>query len=129
MAFRNPRGPLFPSIKQPSGVHRVNHHPVGQHAGRSTESRRLCSINDGQLYFRRVDADPVQASICIETACHHAMLFLIAGIKEYSQWFLGRENNIPDALLRDFDRSDDELTQILRNNCPSQLPPTKSARG
>ncbi len=55
-------------------------------------------------------------------ASHHATLFLNAGIKEYSQWFLGWENNVVDALLRDFDRSNDELTQILRITCPSQLP-------
>ena len=72
--------------------------------------------------FTGVDANPVQASVRIETACHHAMLFLNAGIKEYFQWFPGRENNVANALLRDFDRSDDELTQIICNTCPSQLP-------
>ena len=72
--------------------------------------------------FTGVDADPVQASIRIEIARHHATLFLNAGIKEYSQWFPGRENNVADALSRNFDRSDDDLTQILRNTCPSQLP-------
>ncbi len=40
--------------------------------------------------FTGVDADPVQAFVRIETARHHAMLFLYAGIKEYSQWFPGR---------------------------------------
>jgi hypothetical protein len=55
-------------------------------------------------------------------ACHHAILFLEAGIKEYSQWFPGWKNNVADALLRDFDRSDVALTQILRDTCPSQLP-------
>jgi len=72
--------------------------------------------------FTGVDADPVQASIRIEIARHHATLFLDAGIKEYSQWFPGRENNVADALSCDFDRSDNNLTQILRNTCPSQLP-------
>ena len=134
MAFRNPGGPSFPSIEQPSGVHRVNHHPVGRHANRTTESRRLRPIDDdsstsaGWLRktnfreFTGVDADPVQAFVCIKTARHHATLFLDAGIKEYSQWFPGWENNVADALLRDFDCSDNELTQILRNTCPSQLP-------
>jgi hypothetical protein len=68
------------------------------------------------------DPDPVQARVQIKTAHHHAILLLEAGIKEYSQWFPGRENNVADALSRDFDRSDAELTRILRGTCPSQLP-------
>jgi hypothetical protein len=72
--------------------------------------------------FTGVDADPVQASIRIKTAHHHSTLFLNTGIKEYSQWFPGWENNVADALSRDFDHSNVKLTQILRNNCPSQLP-------
>jgi hypothetical protein len=55
-------------------------------------------------------------------ACHHAILFLKAGIKEYSQWFPGRESNVADALSRDFDCSDVALTQILCDTCPLQLP-------
>ena len=72
--------------------------------------------------FTGFDADPVQASIRIETARHHATLFLNAGIKEYSQQFPGWKNNIAYALSRDFDRSNDNLIQILHNTCPSQLP-------
>jgi hypothetical protein len=66
--------------------------------------------------------DPVQARVQIETACHHAILLLKAGVKEYSQWFPGRENNVTDALSRDFDCSDAALTQTLCDTCPSQLP-------
>jgi hypothetical protein len=44
------------------------------------------------------------------------------GIKEYSQWFPGEENVIADALSRDDDRDDTELTKILQTFCPSQLP-------
>ncbi len=74
--------------------------------------------------FREIigeDADPVQAKVRIKTARHHATLFLKAGIKEY-QWFPGWENNVADALLRDFDCSDSKVTHILRETCPSQLP-------
>jgi hypothetical protein len=39
-----------------------------------------------------------------------------------SQWFRGANNNVADALSRDDDRSDDELTNILRTHCYSQLP-------
>ncbi len=38
--------------------------------------------------FREIigdDPDPVQAKVRIEMAHHHAILFLKAGIKEYSQ--------------------------------------------
>jgi hypothetical protein len=72
--------------------------------------------------FSGDDPDPVQAQVRIETARHHATLFLEAGVKEYSQWFPGRENNVADALSRDFDRSDAKLTQILHDTCLSQLP-------
>jgi hypothetical protein len=70
----------------------------------------------------RDDPDPVQARVQIKTARHHAILFLEAGIKEYSQWFPGQENNVADALSRDFGCSDIALTQILCDNCPLQLP-------
>jgi hypothetical protein len=66
--------------------------------------------------------DPVQARVRVETARHHAILLLKGGVKEYSQWFPGRENNVADALSRDFDCSDAALTQTLRDTCPSQLP-------
>ena len=63
--------------------------------------------------FTGVDADPVQASIRIEIAHHHATLFLNAGIKEYSQWFPGRENNVANAFSCDFDRSNDKSSVTL----------------
>jgi hypothetical protein len=44
------------------------------------------------------------------------------GIREYSQWFRGIENNVADALSQDMDRSDDKLTQILFTHIPSQVP-------
>ncbi len=86
----------------------------------TTSAGWLCKTNFQELTGN--DPNPVQARVRIETACHHAILLLKAGVKEYSQWFPGRENNVADALSRDFDHSDDELTQILRDTCPSQLP-------
>ena len=86
----------------------------------STSAGWLCKTNFSES--TDVDADPVQSSVRIETARLHTTLFLDTGIKEYSPWFPGRENNVADALSRNFDRSDDDLTQILRNTCPSQLP-------
>jgi hypothetical protein len=44
------------------------------------------------------------------------------GIKSYSQWFPGKENIVADALSRDDDRSDAELTSILYRFAPQQMP-------
>jgi hypothetical protein len=68
------------------------------------------------------NADPVQSRVHINIAHHHATLFLEAGIKEYSQWFPGQKNNVANALLCDFNCSDDKLTKIIHKSCPSQLP-------
>ena len=68
------------------------------------------------------DIDDIQASIRIEVARTHARHFMDNRIKEYSQWFPGSDNNVADALSRDFDRSDLELTQILRTHVPQQVP-------
>ena len=50
------------------------------------------------------------------------MHLLENSIKDYSQWFEGRKNQVADALSRDNDRSDEELTNILRSHVPSQMP-------
>ena len=76
--------------------------------------RKSNFIKDGE--------DPIQATIQLEVARLHAIHYLSTGIREYSQWFCGADNNVADALSRDNNRTDDELTQILRSHCPSQLP-------
>ena len=43
-------------------------------------------------------------------------------ICDYSQWFPGKENVVADSLSRDDDRTDDELTFILKTFCPEQVP-------
>ena len=58
----------------------------------------------------------------LKFSSRHATLFLEASIKEYSQWFPGKENNVADTLSCDFNCSACELTKILRKTCPSQLP-------
>jgi hypothetical protein len=77
--------------------------------------RKSNFIEDGE--------SPIQATIRLEVARHHALHYLQTGIREYSQWFRGVENKVADALSRDDDRSDDELTNIFRSHCPSQVPP------
>ncbi len=84
----------------------------------STSAGWLHKTNFQEVFGK--DTDPVQAKVRIKMEQHHATLFLVAGIKEYSQWFPGQENNVADALSCDFDCSDNELTQILRETCPSQ---------
>jgi hypothetical protein len=71
--------------------------------------------------FIKDGEDPIQAIIQLKVACLHMTHYLLNEIREYSQWFRGADNNVPDALSQDNDRTDDELTQILHSHCPSQL--------
>ena len=72
------------------------------------------------------DDDPDQATARIAITRTHATLFLEQGIKEYLQWFPGKDNTVADALLQDFDRSDSELTSILRSSVPLAASPAFS---
>jgi hypothetical protein len=72
--------------------------------------------------FIKDGKDPTKAMIRLKVARHHATHYLSNEIQEYSQWFRGSDNNVADALSRDNNRTDEELTQILRLHCPSQLP-------
>jgi hypothetical protein len=72
--------------------------------------------------FRESDEDQVQTDVRIEAARKFAMDFNDHGIKSYSQWFPGKENIVADALSRDDDRSDEELTSILFRFAPHQMP-------
>jgi hypothetical protein len=72
--------------------------------------------------FRESEEDQVQIDTRIEVARKFALDFTIHGIKSYSQWFPGKENIVADALSRDDDRSDDELTSILYCLAPHQMP-------
>jgi hypothetical protein len=66
--------------------------------------------------------EPTQATICLEVAHFHTSQHLLHGIREYSQWFCGTGNTVTNALSRDNDWSDEELTRILCSHCPSQVP-------
>jgi hypothetical protein len=72
--------------------------------------------------FSELGSDPIEATVRIEVARQHAMNLLTAGVKDYSQWFPGSENQVADSLSRDDDRSDDDLINIFRNFCPEQVP-------
>ena len=68
------------------------------------------------------DFNKIEASVRIEIARHHASLMINAGIKEYSQWFEGKKNQVADALSREFELTKQNLTNTLRSSFPSQLP-------
>ena len=72
--------------------------------------------------FRECDEEQVQIDTRIEVARKFALDFTKHGIKSYSQWFPGKENIVADALSRDDDRSDEELTSILYHFAPHQMP-------
>ena len=72
--------------------------------------------------FRENDKDQVQTVVRIEAARKFAWDFTEHGIKSYSQWFPGKKNIVADALSRDDNRSDDELTSILHRFAPQQMP-------
>ena len=66
--------------------------------------------------------EPIQATVRLEITRHHAMLMLENEIKDYSQWFKGKENEVADAFSRDDNRSDKDLTNILCSHVPEQMP-------
>jgi len=72
--------------------------------------------------FTELGEDPTQASVRIEAARKQATLFMSLGLKSYSQWLEGKRNQVSDALSRDNDRSDEDLTLIIKSSCPTQVP-------
>ena len=99
-------------------------------AGRLTDGDCVLSMTDSttsegwlrKTNFRETSDDDTQAAVRIDVARKHARQYMSYGIKEYSQWFPGSENNVADALSRDWDRTDAELTNILFSHLPSQMP-------
>ena len=72
--------------------------------------------------FKEDGEDQIQATVRIEVARGHAKRLMDAQVKDYSQWFPGKENDVSDSLSRDDDRDVDELTKHLRTSVPSQVP-------
>jgi hypothetical protein len=48
--------------------------------------------------FSKAGDDPIQASTCIDTARKYAQVFLDVDVQGFSQWFVGKRNNVADAL-------------------------------
>ena len=59
--------------------------------------------------FREDGEEPIQeATVRIKIARSHATRLLNNNIKDYSQWFAGKENDVADALSR-------ETTETTKN--------------
>jgi hypothetical protein len=99
-------------------------------AGRLTHSDCALSMMDSttlegwlkKTNFIEDGESPIQATIRLKVARLHASHYLSHEIREYSQWFCGADNQVADALSRDDNRTDKELTKILHLHCPSQVP-------
>ena len=72
--------------------------------------------------FKEDFDDPVQAQVKIQIARDHATRYMHQEIRDYSQWFPGIDNNVADALSRDHDLSDYQLTSALKHTYPTQVP-------
>jgi hypothetical protein len=79
-----------------------------------------------KTFFSKAAMDPTKSTICLKIARKHAGLFIHHYIKEYSQWFPGKKNNVADALSWDFDLSNAELTKNLTIAIPLSAPPSLS---
>lgn len=77
---------------------------------------------DQKTNFSELTDDPIQATIRLEVARGHATRMIEQGIKDYSQWFPGRENVVADSLSRDDDLSDKTLTNLLLSLNIPQVP-------
>ena len=83
------------------------------------------STSEGWLKFSNfseLGEDPIQAEVRIEVCRSDAKRKLEFEVKDYSQWFPGAHNDVADALSRDDDRSDEDLINLLKTFCLSQMP-------
>jgi hypothetical protein len=72
--------------------------------------------------FSKLGETPGQESAKIKVARMCTSLFLKMGIKTYSQLFKGKGNRVADAPSCDDDRTNNELTLIMKSVFPSQVP-------
>ena len=72
--------------------------------------------------FSELGEEPIQAEVRNEVCRDDAKRKFDFKVKDYSQWFPGVQNKVADALSRDDDRSDEDLTKILKTFCTSQIP-------
>jgi hypothetical protein len=53
--------------------------------------------------FSKLGDNPIQALVRLEAARMHALNYMTTGIREYSQWFRGKDNVVTNSLSRDND--------------------------
>jgi len=61
-------------------------------------------------------------SVKLDISRGHAMRLMNNNCKDYSQWFPGDKNVIPDSLSRDSHLSDEQLTSLYLSKIPEQVP-------
>jgi hypothetical protein len=71
--------------------------------------------------------EPIQALVRLEAARMHAINYTTTGIREYSQWFKGKDNVVADSLLCGNNwfahTAHHRFHPISRfNACPAKLP-------
>jgi hypothetical protein len=76
-----------------------------------------------KMDFLEAGMNPDKSTARLKIARKHASHFIPHNIKEYSQWFPGKKNNVANALSWDFDLSNAKITEHLQLHYPSQLPP------
>jgi hypothetical protein len=64
------------------------------------------------------DFDPIEAEVRTDICRHFAELTLDNKFCHYTVWFKGEENDGSDALSRDDNRSNEELTHLLYSHVP-----------
>ena len=87
----------------------------------------MCSSDLRKSNF---DTDPetgcciekLEAEVRMEVCRKFAELCIEYDVRHYSQWFRGKLNDVSDALSRDDDRTDEELTNVLYSCVPEQMP-------
>ena len=67
-------------------------------------------------------ADTSEEAVQLTTARKLASILIDSETCIYSQWFQGDENQIADALSRDFHLTNDELTSLILTFIPEQAP-------
>ena len=70
--------------------------------------------------FSDVGDDQCHMAAKLQTSRSHAARMIKAQIREYSQWFPGKQNIFADSLSRDFHLTDPTLTSLFQSFLPTQ---------
>ena len=82
------------------------------------------STTDGWLHrsnFNDEEGKNLQTEEKLVWARYHSTRMLENTIKEYSQWFPRKENEVADSLSRDDHICDQQLTSLLFSQIPEQM--------